>query len=169
MRRRTGTGEGGFLINADPSKAADELDRWAAGLEQKARRYTELQRQLDQTTATASSSDGAVRVTVDANGVPTGIEFSERVRDLDPRRLSAEVMSCLGRAQAELRAQVEELVQDTELADDEPARNIVSQYRQRFPDPAEESATDEPPPRPRPSTPDRPGDDDWDDESPLRG
>lgn len=183
------------MISADPAKAADELDKWAAGLEQKARQYTELRQRMDGTSASESSSDGAVRVTVDANGVPTDIELSERIRDLAPGRLSAEIMSCLRRAQARLRAQVEDLVAATVPADDEPARNIVADYRQRFPDPAEESdgsdgsdesesdgggrlgsieddgeengAAAQPPPHR--STVDHPADDDWDDESPLRG
>lgn len=185
----TATIRGDSVTSADPAKTADELDKWAAGLEQKARQYTELRQRMDGASASESSSDGAVRVTVDANGVPTDIELSDRVRDLAPGRLSAEIMSCMRRAQARLRAQVEDIVAATVPADDEPARNIVAEYRQRFPDPAEEPDEPEPdggarlgsieddgeddeaaaPPPPRRSTVDRPADDDWDDESPLRG
>jgi DNA-binding protein YbaB len=174
-----------FVISADPSKAAEELDKWAAGLEQQARQYNELQQQLDQTSATESTQDGSIRVTVDSNGVPTRLEFTEDVRERPPSRLADEVMACMRRAQATLRGRVEELVHTTVSADDPPARNIVAQYQERFPDPAEDTAgfdpdaddrigtieDDTPPPAPRPprpSTEDPSSDDDWTDESPLR-
>ncbi|MPZ86247.1 MAG: YbaB/EbfC family DNA-binding protein [Actinophytocola sp.] len=172
------------MISSDPTKAAEELDKWAAGLEQRAQRYNELQQRLDETSATDSTQDGAIRVTVDSNGVLTQLELSERIRDLAPSQLSSEVMACMRRAQAKLRARVEDLIETTVPADDEPARNLVAQYQQRFPDLPDDSAGHEvdhgerlgavedepaPPPSARPtrrSTADH--DDDWDDESPLR-
>jgi DNA-binding protein YbaB len=173
-----------FVISSDPSQAAEELDRWAAGLERQARRYNDLQQQLDRTSVTESTQDGTIRVTVDSNGVPTRLEFSEGIRERPPRRLADEVMACMRRAQATLRDRVEELVHVTVAADDEPARNIVAQYQERFPDPIEDTAgfdpnadrigtieDDFPPPSPRParpSTEDPSADDDWTDESPLR-
>lgn len=175
------------MINSDPSKAADDLDKWAAGLEQRARRYNELQQHLDRTTAAESTQDGAVRVTVDSNGVPTRLDLSERIQDLPPAKLSDEIMSCMRRAQAKLRDQVEELVHATVPDDDQPARNIVAQYQQRFPDPVDTAdpdpepddglgtiEDDSPPPPPPPGPPPRRlaenphPDDDWTDESPLR-
>lgn len=171
------------MVSADPTKAADELDKWATGLERKARAYTELQQRMGATSATESTSDGAIRVTVDSNGVPTDIAFSERARDLEPSRLSSEVMACMRRAQARMRAQVEDLVLATVPVDDEPARNIIAQYQQRFPDQDDETVggvddhgdrlgaiEDEPaasPPRASRPTPAEERDD-WDDGSPLR-
>ena len=98
------------MISPDPSTAADDLEKWASGLEQRARSYAELQQRLDDTRATESTQDGSIRVTVDANGVPTELVLGERVRGADPRQLSAEIMACLRRAQAKLRHQVQELV-----------------------------------------------------------
>lgn len=173
------------MISSDPTKAAEELEKWAAGLEKKARGYTQLQQRLDETSVTAVARDGAIRVTVDANGVPTALDLSERARELPAGQLSAEIMGCMRQAQARLREQVKGLIADTVPADDEPARNMVAQYEQRFPGMVDDDGhdtgqddriaelPDEPvarpePPRP-PSTTDRPGDDEWDDESPLRG
>lgn len=130
------------MINSDPTKAAQELEKWAAGLEQRAQRYTELQQRLNATSATEGSPDGAVRVTVDANGVPTEISLSERTRGMDPGHLSAHIMACMKRAQAKLRQQAQELIQTIVPADDEPARQLVAQYQQRFPDPPGGSVTD---------------------------
>lgn len=169
------------MISSDPTKAAEELEKWAAGLEKKAVGYNRLQQRLDETSVTAVGRDGAIRVTVDANGVPTQLELSERARELPAGQLAAEIMDCMRRAQARLREQVRGMVADTVPVDDEPARNLVAQYEQRFPgavddEPDEDvrigEQADDPAPqaeRPPRSTRDTPGDDEWDDESPLRG
>ena len=170
------------MISSDPTKAAEELEKWAAGLEKKALGYNRLQQRLDETSVTAVGRDGAIRVTVDANGVPTELDLSERARELPAGQLAAEIMACMRQAQARLREQVRGLVADSVPVDDEPARNLVAQYERRFPgvvddeddeddgrigELAEEQApAAEPPPR---STTGAPDDDEWDDESPLRG
>lgn len=122
------------MLNQDPTKAAEELEKWASGLEQRAQRYTELQHRLDATSATETSPDGSIRVTVDANGVPTDLVLTERTRGMDPGQVSAQIMTTMRRAQARLRLQVQDLVQSTVPADDAPARNIVAQYDRRFPE-----------------------------------
>ena len=53
---------------------------------------------------------------------------------MDPAALSAEIMSCLRRAQSKLRAQVTEMVQDT-MGDDAAGAVIVQRFAQQFPDP----------------------------------
>ncbi|WP_309115898.1 YbaB/EbfC family nucleoid-associated protein [Saccharothrix sp.] len=129
------------MINPDPLKAADELEKWAAGLEQRAVRYNQLQQQLDATSATATSPDGSVRVTVDSNGVPTDVALSERTRGADPAHVSAQIMAGMRKAQADLRHRVRALIQETVPADDEPARNLAAQYEQRFPDLRDDGGT----------------------------
>jgi DNA-binding protein YbaB len=172
------------VISSDPTKAAEELEKWAAGLEKKARGYTELQNRLDETSVTADARDGAIRVTVDANGVPIGLELAERTRELAAAQLSAEILGCMRQAQARLRERVRDLVADTVPVDDDPARNLMTQYEQRFPgvvddhtgedddrigELPEEHARHEEPPH-RSVTQDTAGpDDEWDDQSPLRG
>ncbi len=85
-------------------------------------------------TVTESSADHRVVVTVDNSGVPTAITLSPNARGMDPAVLSAEIMSCLRRAQSALRAQVTELVRAT-VGDDAAGVAITDQYAQRFPDP----------------------------------
>lgn len=172
------------MISSDPAKAGEELEKWAAGLEKKARGYTQLQQRLDETSVTAATREGAIVVTVDSNGVPTQLELTERARELPAGQLAAEILGCMRQAQARLRERVRDLVADTVPADDDPARNLVAQYEQRFPgvvdEPQEEEddrlATladeheqqEEAPPPQRPARDASDNDDGWDDESPLR-
>ncbi|MCP2261533.1 YbaB/EbfC DNA-binding family protein [Streptoalloteichus tenebrarius] len=125
------------MISMDPEKAGAELEAWAARLERQAARYTELQQRLDATSATETSPDGVVRVTVDAHGVPVELHLSDRARGMDPARVSAQLMTCLRRAQAKLAARVDDLVRATVPADEEPAKDIIANYHRRFPAPPE--------------------------------
>ncbi|MBK1784315.1 YbaB/EbfC family nucleoid-associated protein [Prauserella cavernicola] len=127
----------------DPMKFAEDLTRWAQGLEQKAQRYGELQEQLDRTNVTAESPDGTVRVTVDSTGVPTELTITDRGRSADPRALSAALMATMHSAQAQLRDRVSEMTSAT-VGDDGPGNDIVAQYQERFPDPVEETAPQPP-------------------------
>lgn len=120
------------MLPNDPAQAARELEKLAGDLEQRSRRFIDLHQKMNALTATDTSADGAVRVTVDGNGVPTELTITERGRGTDPARLSSELMSCLQRAQSKLRALVEETTRET-VGEDEAATPILNQYAERFP------------------------------------
>jgi DNA-binding protein YbaB len=118
----------------DPGQAGQALIEWAGQLRRKAQAYRGLQQEISQLTVTETSADRAVRVTVDAQGVPTELTLTDRARGMDPARLSAELMTCLRRAHSTLAAQVQDLVTGSvpDSGDDAAAR-IVTSYRNRFP------------------------------------
>ncbi|MGA9312843.1 MAG: YbaB/EbfC family nucleoid-associated protein, partial [Pseudonocardiaceae bacterium] len=111
--------------------------------------------EMSQLVVTETSADGMVRVSVDAQGVPTELTLTDRARAGDPARLSAELMTCLRRAHSTLAAQVQDLV-TASVPDghDDAAARIVASYRDRFPDISEDA-----PARPARATR-RPDDDD---------
>ncbi|WP_406273057.1 YbaB/EbfC family nucleoid-associated protein [Nocardia sp. NBC_00881] len=122
------------MVGFDPSRAVEDFAQRAADFERQANRFQELQGRMTALVATESSSGGRVSVTVDGNGVPTAIDLSASTRGMDPAVVSAEIMSCLRRAQARLRAQVAEMVQDT-VGDDAAGAAIVERFAKQFPDP----------------------------------
>jgi DNA-binding protein YbaB len=117
----------------DPSQAGHALIEWAEQLQRKAQTYRDLQHEMSQLAVTETSADGMVRVSVDAQGVPTELILTDRARAADPARLSAELMTCLRRAHSTLAAQVQDLVTASvpDSGDDAAAR-IVASYRDRF-------------------------------------
>ncbi|MEU2254411.1 YbaB/EbfC family nucleoid-associated protein [Nocardia xishanensis] len=117
----------------DPSRAAEDIAHMAADFERQAKRFERLQARMSALAATESSSDGRIAVSVDSNGVPTDIVLAASTRGMDPTAVSAEIMSCLRRAQATLRTQVAETVNDT-VGEDPAGAAIADQYAQRFPD-----------------------------------
>lgn len=119
----------------DPGQAGQGLIKWAEQLRRKAQTYRGLQDEMSQLVVTETSADGMVRVSVDAQGVPTELVLTDRARAGDPARLSAELMTCLRRAHSTLAAQVQDLV-TASVPDghDDAAARIVASYRDRFPD-----------------------------------
>ena len=118
----------------DPSRAAESIAQLAEDFERQAKRFEELQGRMAALAVTDSSAGGRVSVTVDSNGVPTAINLSTSTRGMDPAMVSAEIMSCLRRAQAKLRVEVAEVVRGT-VGDDPSGAAIVEGFALRFPDP----------------------------------
>lgn len=122
----------------DPGQAGQALIGWADQLQRKAAAYRGLHHQMSQLAVTEASADGMVRVSVDAQGVPTELTLTDRARGADPARLSAELMTCLRRAHSTLAAQVQDLVAASLLdSEDAAAAQIVVSYRDRFGDPTQ--------------------------------
>ncbi|HJT02792.1 MAG TPA: YbaB/EbfC family nucleoid-associated protein [Pseudonocardiaceae bacterium] len=119
----------------DPGQAGRALIRRADELQRKAEAYRGLHQEMSELTVTETSTDGMVRVSVDAQGVPTELTLTERARGMDPARLSAELMTCLRRAHSTLATQVQDLVAASTVdSADSPAAQIVACYRDRFGD-----------------------------------
>lgn len=80
----------------------------AAAAEREQLRYLDLVQLLGAVSGEATC--GGVTVTVDSNGVTTGIALSPVVRDLVPDLLAARLMTCVEKARSDARRQVQDLV-----------------------------------------------------------
>lgn len=130
MRNPTPEGAG-----MDHVQAGHALIGRAEQHQRKAEACRGLYDQIFQLAVTETSADDMVRVRVDAQGVPTELTLTDHARGADPARLSAELMTCLRRAQRTLAAQVQDLVTATTLdGEDDAAAQIVASYRDRFGD-----------------------------------
>ncbi|MEV0032839.1 YbaB/EbfC family nucleoid-associated protein [Nocardia sp. NPDC050793] len=132
----------------------EDMERYAADMERRAKRFEELQGRMAAVTATGSSPSGRVTVTVDNNGVPSAITLSAGARGADPSTLAAEIMSTMRSAQARLRTVVSDTVRNS-VGDDPVGAAIIQNFTERFP---EREAADQvtPPPPVQPPTPPAP-------------
>lgn len=122
-------------MSDDPLATAAGLAQWAEQMQHKAERFQVLQGRLAQLSVTETSPDNSVRVTVDSNGVPTDIRFTDGIRRRSPAALSTEVMTCLSRARATLGREVTATVHDV-VGDDPIGATIIEQFAGRLADPA---------------------------------
>ncbi|KZB83919.1 YbaB/EbfC family nucleoid-associated protein [Amycolatopsis regifaucium] len=99
------------------------LEREAKKLEEKAKALTAA---FTASAATVQSPDGSVKVTVEANGSLSAIEFGNRATSLGPARLSSLVMQTVRQAQ---RQTVEKVTESyTEINGEDEAARLVRTF-----------------------------------------
>ncbi|MEU4805572.1 YbaB/EbfC family nucleoid-associated protein [Actinosynnema sp. NPDC023587] len=119
----------------DPDEAEARMSTWARGFAEKAARYREVGERTEALRLTASSPDGAVRVTVRADGGLVDLEFGDRARSVPLDRLSGLVMATVRQAQAGIADRVAEVMSDGLGDEDSRTRAlVVDNLRTRFPD-----------------------------------
>jgi DNA-binding protein YbaB len=120
------------MFDTDPDQMERRLSQWAQGFADKAEQFHAMQAQVEQIQVTESSTEGAVRVTVDASGALTDLAFTDKIRDMAPPEVAAQVMACLRRAQQQLAPLVRQAMQGTVDGEERLVENVVSGYRERF-------------------------------------
>ena len=120
------------MFDADVDHSERQLSQWAQGFADRAERFHAMRANLEQVTVSESAAEGAVRVTVDASGQLTDLAFTDKIRDMAPSQVAAQVMAGLRRAQQQLAP----LVRETMIAAIGPEHELVEQvlrgYRERF-------------------------------------
>jgi len=82
---------------ADPERVIADWERDAS---EKAARFKEMAEQVEQVTITESVAGGAIRVTVDHNGLPMDIAMTDGVRGMEPAEIASNVMAAIRKAQS---------------------------------------------------------------------
>jgi DNA-binding protein YbaB len=136
------TGDNGGIAGfaRDPEAVERRIQAWAQGFEAKAERYQAAQAKTEQLRLTAASADGAVRVTVLADGTVTDIQFSERIRTMPLADLSAQIMATMKRAQGDIAGRVGEVMAEQLGDEDLQTREFtLANLRSRFPEMPDEA------------------------------
>lgn len=120
------------MFDTDSDQMEHRLSQWAQGFADKAAQFQTMRAQVEQVQVTEVSADGAVRLTVDSTGALTHLTFNDKIRELSPPDVAAQVMTCLRRAQQQLASRVHEAMQATVDGEDHFVERVVSGYRERF-------------------------------------
>ena len=136
----------------DPDEAIRRMDDWAAGFAVKAQKYQAAQEQTERLRLTASSPDGAVSVTVGADGTVTDLTFSNKVKSFPLEELSRQILTTMRRAQSGIADRVAGVMAEQLGDEDRETRTVLlDNLRGRFPDlddPGDQQAPAEPGPVP---------------------
>ncbi|MEV5720796.1 YbaB/EbfC family nucleoid-associated protein [Amycolatopsis mediterranei] len=150
MTRPNGLGD---LIQ-DPDETIRRMDDWAAGFAAKAERYQAAQEETERLRLTATSSDGAVSVTVGADGTVTDLTFSNKVKSFPLEELSRQILTTMRRAQSGIADRVAGVMAEQLGDEDRETRGaLLDSLRGRFPDPDEPDEQPPVPPAPVPPAP----------------
>jgi DNA-binding protein YbaB len=135
----------------DPDETIRRMDDWAAGFAAKAERYQAAQAETERLRLTATSGDGAVSVTVGADGTVTDLTFSNKVKSFPLEELSRQILTTMHRAQSGIAERVAGVMAENLGDEDRDTRTaLLDSLRGRFPDPDE---PDDPPAPPAPGPP----------------
>lgn len=119
--RRWKTGRGGVAMTG-----------WQEQVAENARRYGELNERLARTTATETSRDGVVRVTVAADGSVAELVLAEPRQPLPMAELATQIMGCLHRARARIPDLLAKAMAET-VGHGEGTDLVLADARTRFP------------------------------------
>lgn len=118
---------------SDPTQRAYErIDEWVQSAQQRAERAKAVKLRLAQREVPAESPDGLVRVTVDAQGLPTALEIDDRALTGRGADLASTILDTLRRAQSRLTDEVSGLAMSTFGPSSPDAKAIARSYEQRF-------------------------------------
>jgi hypothetical protein len=117
---------------AELAAARERVDGWESALTERAARSRDLSTRLARLTATATSADRTVEVTVDAAGRLVALRLDERVRAASAARTAERVLATTREAYAELLRQVTAATRAALGPDDPAATAIIGSYDRRF-------------------------------------
>ncbi|OZM73730.1 hypothetical protein CFN78_09470 [Amycolatopsis antarctica] len=122
---------------ADLSDVERMVADWERGATEKAARYEQMQRQVEQISITESVASGAVSVTVGHNGLPTDVRMTEAVKSMAAEEIAAAVLAAMRKAQSRYPERLAEITAAT-VGDDTTTRHILATATEQFPAPLEE-------------------------------
>lgn len=171
---------------SDPLAASlSMIENWERDAAEKAAKFQAMADRVAEVSITESVAGGAVSATVGNNGIPTDIAMTDRVREMSPDEIAANVMAAIRKAQSRYPRALAAIVAET-VGDDPAGQHVIATAEQNFPPPVDDeddvpddrtqfddiedddTSTERHPPS-RPSTTDDPNDDgDFGDESVFR-
>jgi DNA-binding protein YbaB len=152
------------------------IENWERHAAEKAAKFQTMADRVAEVSITESVAGGAVTATVGNNGIPTNIAMTDRVREMPPDEIAANVMAAIRKAQSRYPQALAAIVTET-VGDDPAGQHVIATALASFPPPVEDEVPDDgiafddieddtpaaQPPQPhRPSTAD--GDDNGDDQ-----
>lgn len=119
----------------DPDEALERITSWAAGLSEKAERYSAAREDIERMRLSSTSADGTVKATVGSDGVLTDLEFGSRTRSIPPEELARLVLSTMRSAQSRITQQMGDVMSE-HLGDEDPESRAVllDAFGNRFPE-----------------------------------
>jgi hypothetical protein len=127
-------------VNIDPDVAglagAERwLAEWTTSVNARAEAARQLADRVRDITSSATALDGAVRVTVTADGRLADLELSQRTARVPMHEVAAAVLAAVRQAQAGVVPQVRAVVDTTVGADSPEGQAVAATYAHRFPPP----------------------------------
>jgi hypothetical protein len=111
------------------------LAEWTTSVDARAEAARRMADRVRDITSSGSALDGAVRVTVGADGRLADLEIAQRAARVPMAEVAAAVLAAVREAQAGVVPQVRSVVEATVGIDSAEGRAVTATYARRFPPP----------------------------------
>lgn len=130
----------------DVARMSARLQQFSVDTQRRAEQFQQVSAALAESSVREQAEGGAISVTVSSSGSLTGLQLTDRAREMPAERLAAAILGCVQRAQAGIADRAQQIVAET-VRDDSPqasqiADSIVATFRNNFPPPAETTAAE---------------------------
>jgi DNA-binding protein YbaB len=115
------------------SDAMRMIDDWERNATEKAAAFQRMAEQVEQVSITESVANGAIRVTIGHNGLPTDIQMTDGVRTMEPAEIASGVMGAIRKAQSRYPQRLAEILADTVGQEDPASQHILAKAKESFP------------------------------------
>lgn len=120
------------MLGNDPDQMQRRVGEWEHGFTGTATRFHAMRTEVERIRVSESGAGGAVQVTLDAQGALTDIALTDKIRNMPPRELAAQVMACVRRAQQQLPSRIRQAMEATVGDQQRLIDQVVGVYRERF-------------------------------------
>lgn len=119
---------------SDPmaNRAHDWLDEWKQKAAKQLEQSQAMVARMEQITAKATSADGKITVSVDAQGIVTDLKLRDDVKGDNATKTAAAIMSTMAKARNELGRTASQVVKDTVGHESETGKAIMAGFRRRL-------------------------------------
>ncbi|QUF06215.1 YbaB/EbfC family nucleoid-associated protein [Actinosynnema pretiosum subsp. pretiosum] len=108
------------------------VDDWERGAQERAAKYEAMREAAERISLTGSAADGAVKVTVGPNGIPSDVVMTDAVSRLRPEEIAAAVLEAMRKAQGGYAAELARIVDET-VGQTAAGQHIVATAERNFP------------------------------------
>lgn len=116
------------------SGARERFSQYVAETRSRFDRIAQLETKAKTISATATSPDGSVTITVNANGAITELRISDKISGEPGARIAEHVLSTMRRAQARIADKVRDVMRETIGDDKEIVDEVMTAYHHEFPE-----------------------------------
>ena len=120
------------MLGSDPDQMQRRIAQWEHRFTGAATRFHAMRTEVERIQVSEAGAGGAIQVTVDAQGTLTDLTLTDKIRNLTPEELAAQVMACVRRAQQQLPSRVRRAMEATVGDQQRLIDQVVGDYRERF-------------------------------------
>jgi DNA-binding protein YbaB len=120
------------MLGSNPDQMQRRVSQWEHRFTGAATRFHAMRTEVERIRVSESGAGGAVEVTVDAQGALTELALTDKIRNMPPGELAAQVMACVRRAQQQLPSRVRRAMEATVGDQQRLIDQVVGVYRERF-------------------------------------